>query len=97
MAHYQEISPHCEPDSRRAAAPVATGALDQARADMYRRMDEDMEVNCGGILDGECSIEEMGGRIFDPVLEVASGRRTVSEKPGLGNHEFRPCQIGAVM
>jgi altronate hydrolase len=56
-----------------------------------------MDVNCGGILDGECSIEEMGARIFDLVLEVASGRRTKSENLGLGNHEFTPWQIGAVM
>src|SRR5918994_2478845 len=65
--------------------------------EMYRRMEEDMDVNCGGILDGECSIEEMGRRIFDLVLGVASGRRTKSENLGLGNHEFTPWQIGAVM
>jgi altronate hydrolase len=65
--------------------------------EMYRRMEEDMDVNCGGILDGECSIEEMGARIFDLVLEVASGRRSKSEDLGLGNHEFTPWQIGAVM
>ena len=65
--------------------------------EMYRRMEEDMDVNCGVILDGECSVEEMGQRIFDLVLEVASGRRTKSEDLGLGNHEFTPWQIGAVM
>jgi altronate hydrolase len=65
--------------------------------DMYRRMEEDMDVNCGVILDGECSVEEMGSRIFDLILEVASGRRTKSEDLGLGNHEFTPWQIGAVM
>jgi altronate hydrolase len=56
-----------------------------------------MDVNCGVILDGECSVEEMGRRIFDRILEVASGRRTKSEDLGLGNHEFTPWQIGAVM
>jgi altronate hydrolase len=65
--------------------------------EMYRRMEEDMDVNCGAILDGECSVEEMGQRIFDLILEVASGRRTKSEDLGLGNHEFTPWQIGAVM
>jgi altronate hydrolase len=65
--------------------------------EMYRRMEEDMDVNCGMILDGGCSVEEMGGRIFDLILEVASGRRTKSEDLGLGNHEFTPWQIGAVM
>ena len=65
--------------------------------EMYRRMEEDMDVNCGVILDGEVTLEEMGQRIFDLVLEVASGRRTKSEALGLGNHEFTPWQIGAVM
>ena len=65
--------------------------------EMYRRMEEDMDVNCGVILDGECTVEEMGARIFDLILEVASGRRTKSEDLGLGNHEFTPWQIGAVM
>jgi altronate hydrolase len=60
-------------------------------------MEEDMDVNCGAILDGACTVEEMGARIFDLVLEVASGRRTKSEQLGLGNHEFTPWQIGAVM
>jgi altronate hydrolase len=65
--------------------------------EMYRRMEEDMDINCGVILDGEASIEQMGQRIFDLVLEVASGRRSKSEELGLGNHEFTPWQIGAVM
>jgi arabinonate dehydratase len=65
--------------------------------EMYRRMEEDMDVNCGVILDGACTVEEMGARIFDLILEVASGRRTKSEDLGLGNHEFTPWQIGAVM
>jgi altronate hydrolase len=65
--------------------------------EMYRRMEEDMDLNCGVILNGEASIEQMGQRIFDLVLEVASGRRSKSEELGLGNHEFTPWQIGAVM
>jgi altronate hydrolase len=56
-----------------------------------------MDVNCGIILDGEVTLEEMGQKIFDLILEVASGRRTKSETLGLGNHEFTPWQIGAVM
>jgi altronate hydrolase len=66
-------------------------------SEMYRRMEEDMDVNCGVILDGEVTLEEMGQRIFELFLEVASGRRTKSEALGLGNHEFTPWQIGAVM
>jgi altronate hydrolase len=65
--------------------------------EMYRRMEEDMDVNCGAILDGEVTLDEMGRQIFELMLEVASGRRTKSEALGFGNHEFTPWQIGAVM
>jgi altronate hydrolase len=66
-------------------------------SEMYRRMEEDMDVNCGAILDGQVSLEQMGRQIFELILEVASGRRTKSEALGFGNHEFTPWQIGAVM
>ena len=60
-------------------------------------MADDMEVNSGIILDGEVTVEQMGQRIFDLVLEVASGKRSKSEALGFGNHELTPWQIGAVM
>jgi len=65
--------------------------------EMYRRMADDMDVNCGAILDGEVTVDGMGRRLFDLVLRVASGERTKSEQLGFGNHEFTPWQIGAVM
>ena len=65
-------------------------------SDMYRRMSEDMDINCGDILDG-VSIAEKGQQIFDTVLKVASGTRTKSEGLGYGDLEFVPWQIGAVM
>lgn len=61
---------------------------------MYRRLAEDMDLNCGAILDGEATIESMGQAIFDALLRVASGERTRSELLGLGDHEFVPWQIG---
>ncbi len=63
---------------------------------MYRRLEEDMDLDCGEILDGTCSIPEMGERIFARLLETASGRRTKSEALGMGDHEFLPWQIGVV-
>lgn len=63
---------------------------------MYTRMVEDMDVNCGDILDG-VSIKQKGREIFEHILEVASGRRTKSEMLGYGDHEFVPWQIGATM
>jgi altronate hydrolase len=64
---------------------------------MYKRMIEDMDVNAGTILDGEETIEQVGRRIFDLVLRVASGEPSKSEALGMGDHEFVPWQIGAVM
>jgi altronate hydrolase len=64
---------------------------------MYERMSEDMDVNCGAILDGDVTVEQMGERVFELMLEVASGRKTKSEALGYGEYEFIPWQIGAVM
>ena len=64
---------------------------------MFRRMDEDMDVNCGVVLDEGVSIPELGERIFQRILEVASGSPSKSEALGLGDEEFVPWQIGAVM
>ena len=64
---------------------------------MYRRMEEDMDINCGTILDGEATVEQVGERIFDHGAGVASGEKTKSEELGIGDNEFVPWQIGAVM
>ena len=63
---------------------------------IYQRMEEDMDINCGKVLDGNASMDEMGQEIFDDFLEIASGRRTKSEILDLGRHEFIPWQIGIV-
>ncbi len=65
-------------------------------SDMYRRMEEDMDINCGDVLDG-VTIEQKGREIFDKILAVASGERSKSEALGYGDAEFVPWQIGAVM
>ena len=64
---------------------------------MYQRMEEDMDINCGTIADGETTVEEMGERIFRFIVETASGKKTKSESLGIGDNEFVPWQIGAVM
>jgi altronate hydrolase len=64
---------------------------------LYRQMADDMDINCGEILDGEASIQELGQRIFELVLETASGRRSRSEAHGFGAEEFVPWMLGAVM
>jgi arabinonate dehydratase len=61
---------------------------------MYRKLEEDMDINCGQILDGTASMNDMGEQIFRLILRVASGEKTKSELFGLGDHEFVPWQIG---
>jgi altronate hydrolase len=63
---------------------------------VYTSMLDDMDINCGDILDG-VSLETKGEEIFQHVLRVASGERTKSETLGYGDLEFVPWQIGAVM
>jgi len=61
---------------------------------MFEFLEEDMDINCGVVLDGECSMEEMGQRIFELMLRCASGEPTKSELLDLGDNEFVPWQIG---
>ena len=64
---------------------------------MFQHMEEDMDINCGDIVDGEISIDDKGAQIFDKILAVASGEPSKSEALGLGDHEFVPWTIGAMM
>jgi altronate hydrolase len=76
--------------------PVPTIKLASNTA-MYRHMRDDMDINCGLVIDGKASIEEMGQEIFRFILEVASGKQAKSELLGFGDNEFVPWHIGAVM
>ena len=63
---------------------------------MYTRLEEDMDINCGLVLDGELSVPQMGQHIFEHILRAASGQSTKSELLGLGDHEFVPWHLGIV-
>lgn len=63
---------------------------------MFERLREDMDINCGAVIDGEASLAEMGQRIFDAILRHASGEPTCSERLGLGDQEFVPWHLGIV-
>jgi len=65
--------------------------------EMYDRLKGDMDINCGLIVDGRASVEEMGQVIFDQILATASGEKTKSEALGFGDHEFVPWQIGGAL
>lgn len=63
---------------------------------MYTWMEDDMDLDCGPILNGS-SIEETGRRILAEMLEVASGKRTKSEIAGIGGEEFAPWILGPTL
>ena len=65
-------------------------------SDIYRRMIDDMDINCGDVLDG-VPLETKGQEIFEAILRVASGERSKSEQLGYGDAEYVPWQIGATM
>jgi altronate hydrolase len=64
---------------------------------MYNKMSEDMDVNCGTVIDGEETVEQVGKRVFELVLKTASGSKSKSELNGYGDEEFNPWQVGVVM
>jgi len=63
---------------------------------MFRRLEEDMDINFGVILDDELDVPQMGQRIFEEIFRHASGNPTKSEGLGLGGHEFVPGYMGTV-
>jgi altronate hydrolase len=64
---------------------------------LWQRQQDDMDINCGTIVDGTETVDEAGERIFRLMLDTASGRVTKSEAHGYGQNEFVPWQLGAVM
>src|SRR5437867_4313610 len=63
---------------------------------VYRHMEEDMDIDCGVILDGT-PLPEVGRRIFEEIIAVASGARSKSELSGVGEEESAPWIVGPVM
>lgn len=61
---------------------------------MFRRMEGDMDIDCGPVIDGTATLDEMGAELFDALLRVASGRPSKSEALGIGADEFAPWPIG---
>jgi len=64
---------------------------------LWQRQEEDIDLNCGEIVDGTASVQELGERLFRLMLDTASGNRTKSEQHGYGQNEFIPWYLGAVM
>ncbi len=68
-----------------------------SNSEIYERMKDDIDIDCGAIARGEASVEQKGGEILDLLLSVASGAQSKSEELGYGGSEFVPWQVGAVM
>ena len=64
---------------------------------MFERMEDDMDINCGQILDGSLTVQDAGEKIFRLILATASGEPSKSEIHGFGQDEFVPWYLGAVM
>src|ERR1700693_545914 len=64
---------------------------------LWERQEEDIDINCGEIVDGTSSVEAMGERFFQMILDTASGTKSKSELHGYGQNEFVPWYLGAVM
>jgi altronate hydrolase len=63
---------------------------------MYRHLAEDMDINCGVVLEGT-PLPVVGRQIFEEIVAVASGKKSKSELSGVGEEEFAPWIIGPVM
>jgi altronate hydrolase len=64
---------------------------------LFVHQEEDMDFNCGTIVDGTESIAQAGARFFELILKTASGQKTKSEEFGYGEDEFAPWTLGATM
>jgi altronate hydrolase len=63
---------------------------------LWKRQEEDIDINCGEIIDGTATIEEMGERIFGQMLDCVSGKKSKSELFGYGQNEFVPWQLSVI-
>jgi altronate hydrolase len=64
---------------------------------LWVRQEEDIDLNCGDIVDGTATVQGTGEQLFRLMLETASGTKSKSERHGYGQSEFVPWYLGAVM
>ena len=66
--------------------PIAPVIKVATNTGMFRRMRDNMDVNAGTAIGGRETIRDVGDKLFDLLLRVASGRLTKAER--LGHREF---------
>jgi altronate hydrolase len=64
---------------------------------LWQRQTDDMDINCGDVVDGGSTVQAKGEEIFKCIIACASGEASKSEQHGYGQNEFVPWQLGAVM
>ncbi len=64
---------------------------------LFEKQEDDMDINCGTIVEGKESIADAGVRFFEMILKTASGEKSKSELWGYGDDEFAPWMLGATM
>jgi altronate hydrolase len=64
---------------------------------LFARQEDDMDINCGTVIDGTETVQQAGERFFGMILAAASGAKTKSEAFGYGEDEFAPWVVGATM
>jgi altronate hydrolase len=64
---------------------------------LWTRQEEDIDINCGVVVDGKASVQDVGQQIFDLILKTASGQPSKSEIFGYGDDEFAPWVLGPTM
>ena len=64
---------------------------------LFLKQKDDIDINCGDIIEGRIGIDALGQQIFEHMLACASGQASKSELHGYGQNEFVPWQVGAVM
>ncbi|MFO7323711.1 MAG: altronate dehydratase family protein [Chloroflexota bacterium] len=65
-------------------------------SEMYRRMEDDMDLNAGEVLEGK-TLEAVASELFELMIRVASGEQTKSEAQGVGESEFNPWNLGGTL
>lgn len=68
-----------------------------SNSELARAMPEDMDIDCGEVVSGGVDLATMGARIYELLLDTASGQKTRSEEFGYGDNEFVPWKSGAVL
>ncbi len=77
-------------------ASIAPTIKISTTSELFKRMQDDIDVNAGKIFENS-SIAEMGGEIYEFIIKAANGVQTCSERNGLGWEEFVPWQVGETL